>query len=546
MFHVNLIDNDHIDNTNWNTAIYVRISEEENNKSINDSIENQKEILSEYATVHKLSVYGIYADDGVRGGSFDRPAFKNMIKDIDNGHINCVLVKDLSRFGREHIDTDHYLERYFPEKGVRFISVIQGLDSVADPHRMNSIEVPMLNIFNEQYLRQVSNSTKASLMMKRKEGKFVGSLVPYGYIRDTNDKHHLIVDQDTYNIVKGIFKQFVEYSSLSGMATRLNSKGILSPSAYRQSKHGKEISDKKWNHNTIKRILIQEIYTGNMIQGKTYSYNCKVNKREPLPREKWDIVENTHEAIIDKIIFDEVQILLSRNSKPKRNTIKKNTPSIFSGFLVCNDCGKKMVRNVAYYKNELGEKVSYNRYVCSTSKKYGSKQCGSHLMREDTLRDILLDVIDTMINSIIDVSGMMEKSKKKKINDQIGKLENQLYKLEQTITKYNTRITGLYSDYKDDIITLAEYKDMKEYFTVEKEEYENQHDNIKRNISVLETGEADYSEGIKNCLSFKGIKDINRHVLATLVDEIYIDSEKNITINFKFKDELKQYITLNY
>ena len=166
-------------------------------------------------------------------------------------------------------------------------------------------------------------------------------------------------------------------------------------------------------------------------------------------------------------------------------------------------------------------------------------------MREDTLRDILLDVIDTMINSIIDVSGMMKKAKNKEIKDQIGKLENQLYKLEQTITKYNTRITGLYSDYKDEVITLAEYKDMKEYFSVKKVEHENQRDSIKRNIKAFETGEIDYSEGIKNCFSFKGIKDINRHVLATFVDEIYIDSEKNITINFKFKDELKQYVNSN-
>ena len=295
----------------------------------------------------------------------------------------------------------------------------------------------------------------------------------------------------------------------------------------------------------IRRILQQELYTGNMVQGKTYSYNCKVNKREPLPRKKWDIVENTHEAIIDKSIYDEVQVLLSRSSKPKINTIIKKTPSVFSGFLVCKDCGKKMVRNISHYKNKLGEKVIYNRYVCSTSKKYGTKQCGSHLVREDTLRDILLDVIDTMINGIIDVSEMLEKAKMKEINNHVGKLKNQLYKLKQTIAKYSTRITGLYSDYKDDVISLTEYKDMKEYFSEKKTEYECQYDSIKKKIVALESGEIDYSECIKNCLNFKGIKDINRHVLVTLVDDIFIDNEKNVTINFKFKDELKQYINSN-
>ncbi len=213
MFNANAVMNtDIIENANWNTAIYVRISEEEKKKTITDSIKNQKEILQSYAAVHRLNVYKVYEDDGVRGGSFNRPAFNDMLRDIEAGYINCVLVKDLSRFGREHIDADHYLERYFPQKGVRFISVIQGLDSVADPHRMNSIEVPMLNIFNEQYLRQVSNSTKASLMIKRKEGKFVGSIVPYGYKRDPKDKHHLVIDEEACTVVRDIFKWFLEYA----------------------------------------------------------------------------------------------------------------------------------------------------------------------------------------------------------------------------------------------------------------------------------------------------------------------------------------------
>ena len=332
MFNASAVMNaEIIENANWNTAIYVRISEEEEKKSITDSIENQKEILHEYAVVHHLNIYGVYEDDGVRGGSFNRPAFKKMIRDIEAGYVNCVLVKDLSRFGREHIDADHYLERYFPEKGVRFISVIQGLDSVADPHRMNSIEVPMLNIFNEQYLRQVSNSTKASLMMKRKEGKFVGSIVPYGYIRDSKDKYHLVIDEEVYTVVQDIFKWFLDYTSLNEIAVRLNKKSMLSPCAYRNSRNGKPRKVSSWTYMVVKGILMQEIYTGDMIQGKTYSYNCKVNKREPLPRDKWDIVENTHEAIVEKMIFKQAQSLLNRKSKPKK-TVKNTSPSFFGFF----------------------------------------------------------------------------------------------------------------------------------------------------------------------------------------------------------------------
>lgn len=541
MFNANAVMNtDIIENVNWNTAIYVRVSDEEKKKTITDSIENQKEILQQYAAVHRLNVYKVYEDDGVRGGSFNRPAFNAMLRDIEAGYINCVLVKDLSRFGREHIDADHYLERYFPQRGVRFISVIQGLDSVADPHRMNSIEVPMLNIFNEQYLRQVSNSTKASLMIKRKEGKFVGSIVPYGYKRDPKDKHHLVIDEEACTVVRDIFKWFLEYTSLNEIAVRLNNMGVLSPSACRRSKSARPLKASCWTHMGIKGILTQPIYTGDMVQGKTYSYNCKVNKRQPLPEEKWDITPDTHEAIIEKAAFRQVQSLLERKSKPKR-TEKKTPPSVFAGFLICKDCGEKMVRNTAYYINELGERVAYNRYVCSTAKKYGAKVCGTHLIREDVLKEILLDVIDTLVSSVMNVAETISKAERGKLKKQIGILENQLYVNTQSIQKLNERISGLYGDYKDEIISLTEYKDMKARFADDKARIETQQVSIREQIRSLETTGDVPCEAVRHYMRFSDIADIDRSVLSQLVDEIYVDGDKNISVNFKFRDEIRQY-----
>ncbi len=544
MFNASALMNvDIIENVNWNTAIYVRISEEEKRKTITDSIENQKEILQQYAAVHRLNVYKVYEDDGVRGGSFNRPAFNDMIRDIEAGNINCVLVKDLSRFGREHIDADHYLERYFPQKGVRFISVIQGLDSVADPHRMNSIEVPMLNIFNEQYLRQVSNSTKASLMIKRKEGKFVGSIVPYGYMRDPKDKHHLVIDEEACIVVRDIFKWLLEYTSLNEIAARLNSMGVLSPNAYRRSKNVKPLKASSWTHMVVKDILTQPIYTGDMVQGKTYSYNCKVNKREPLPKEKWDITPDTHEAIIEKTVFRQAQSLLERKSKPKR-TEKKTPPSVFAGFLICKECGKQMVRNTAYYTNELGERVAYNRYVCSTAKKYGAKVCSTHLIREDVLKEILLEVIDTLVSSMMNVAETISKAERVKLKKQIGVLENLHYVNTQSIQKLNERISGLYGDYKDEIISLAEYKDMKARFTDDKARIETQQASIQEQIRTLETTDDTPYEAVQHYMRFKDIADIDRSVLSQLVEEIYVDGEKSISVNFKFRDEIKQYCAI--
>ena len=537
------IDNGLSQNTKWDTAIYVRISEEEKKKSISDSIENQKEILSDYAKVHQLNVYKVYEDDGVRGGTFDRPSFKRMISDIESGYVNCVLVKDLSRFGREHIDTDHYLERYFPQRGVRFISVIQGLDSVADPHRMNSIEVPMLNIFNEQYLRQVSNSTKASLMIKRKEGKFVGTRVPYGYKRDEKDKYLLVVEPETYTNVQDIYKWFLDYNSLSQIAKRLNDKDVLSPAAFTAMKKGKTSRHTRWTHMIVRGILNQEIYTGDMVQGKTYSYNCKVNKREPLPREKWDIVPNTHEAIIDKNDFAKVQQLLSKKSKPKK-TVNNTLPSILAGFLVCKECGKKMIRNTSYYVNESGEKVSYNRFVCSTYKHLGKRSCSSHMVREDTILEILSDVISMTIDNVVDASKIIKKADKAKLSKQIGIHKNRLYSVNQTIEKLKNRIAGLYSDYKDEILTLEEYHDMKERFSKDKDELVNEVQRIETQICELESSGDTFIEPVQKYIQFKDYFSLDRNVLSTLVDGIIIDKEKNITVNFKFKDEIKDYCNI--
>ena len=376
-------------------------------------------------------------------------------------------------------------------------------------------------------------------MMKRKEGKFVGSIAPYGYMRDKEDKHRLVLDEDVNVNVQDIFKWYLDYMSLSGIAKRLNDKGVLSPRAYRNSKKGKACKS-VWDNTIVKCILKQEIYTGDMVQGRTCSYNCKVNKRESMPRDKWDIVLGTHEAIIEKKVFKEVQSLLNRKSKPKKKE-KKVEPSIFSGFLTCKDCGKKMVRNTAYYTNENGTKTAYNRYVCSTSKKYGSKVCGSHLINEDVLKDILLDVIDTMVSNVIDVSEAINKAESGKIRKQIGILENRIFTIEQSIKKLSNRISGLYSDYKDEIITLSEYKDMKEKFTSEKEKLESENYNIRDNIKALESNGSTTCTAVEHYLRFRDITDINRHVLSQLVDEIYIDSERNITVNFKFKDEIQKY-----
>ena len=300
-------------------AIYVRISDEEKKRGTYDSIGNQIKILKELAVKKGLTNLEVYRDDSRTGGNFDRPDFNRMISDIENKMVNCILVKDLSRFGREHIDGDYYLEIFLPKHNVRFITQHEGFDSYLDPQRMNSIEAPLINLFNEQYLKQVSNSTKASLKIKRKEGKYVLPQVPYGYLRSPMDKYKLIVDEDVRNVIEDIFSMYLDNISLNEIAHRLEKKGVLPPSQHRRKRKGLTVNpDVVWHAPAVKSILSQDILTGHMIQGKTVSYSHKVKKRTPLPKEQWSIVRDTHEAIIDEDAFSQVQALLSKQTRRRQ------------------------------------------------------------------------------------------------------------------------------------------------------------------------------------------------------------------------------------
>ena len=536
MLHNNLA----IKAMDWNTAIYVRISEEERVKSLGDSITNQKQILKIHAEKNDLNIIKVFTDEGQKGGNFNRPAFKEMIKAIENGTVNCVLVKDLSRFGREHIEGDYYLEKMFPSKGVRFISVLERIDSVEDPERMNSIEIPIINLFNEQYLRQVSNSTKASLMIKRKEGKYVTPIVPYGYQRSPEDKYKLIVDEYAKPIVKDIFRHYLNYMSIREIAKLLDNKGILNPVSYRRELKGKPINpDSHWSNTTVRSILNNPIYTGDMVQGRTKSYSHKVNKRVPLPKDQWNIVPDTHEAIIDKDNFEMVQSLIKYQARPVKR--KHNTkPSILAGFLICADCGKKMQRRITTIEGK-----NYYNYSCSTYKKLGKNTCSSHLIREDVILDILLITINTIIQSMVDIEQAIINKQKNDISKMIIKLNHELYTTNVKIEKADKIKAGLYSDYKLNIISLDDYKGMKKRFgdkvillNIKTRELEDQ-------VKAVSCDTGLNSKAVNIFKQYKGIEKLDRETIGALVNRIVVDHERNITINFKFHDEIKEYCSFS-
>lgn len=526
-------------------AIYVRISDEEKKRGTYDSIGNQIKILKELAVKKGLTNLEVYLDESRTGGNFDRPDFNRMISDIENRKVNCVLVKDLSRFGREHIDGDYYLEIFLPKHNVRFITHHEGFDSYLDPQRMNSIEAPLINLFNEQYLRQVSNSTKASLKIKRKEGKYVVPQVPYGYLRSPADKYKLIVDEDVRRVIEDIFTMYLNNISFNEIAHRLEKRGVLLPSQHRRKRKGRSVNpDVVWRAPAVKSILIQDILTGHMVQGKTVSYSHKIKKRTPLPKEQWAIVRDTHEAIIDEDTFDQVQVLLSKQARPKAKTVKPHItkPSVLAGFVVCADCQKQMQRSQATKDGNV-----YYYYRCKTNKQLGGASCTSHLIAEDIIKEVLLSSINSLIDGFVDVEAALRKNANNEIFLMKKRLQNQLNTTiveRERIANTRANVVHSYVNKLDETLTDEAYVNLRAHIEQMYKDNEERISSLKQELEKRENGDEYMTEFMRLFGKYQGITELTRDIVASLVERILIYGDKSIRIEYKFQDEIRKYIDL--
>lgn len=320
----------------FKTAGYIRLSKEDKIKDESNSVTNQKLIITSFVEKNEdLELIDFYIDDGYSGTTFDRPEYKRMFKDIVEGKVNTIIVKDLSRFGRNYIESDNYLENILPGYNVRFISIIDDIDSLKNPKSVSSIAVPLKNLMNDQYARDISEKVRSTLKIKQLNGEFIGVTALYGYLKNPKDKHKFIIDKEASYIVKKIFNMILLGKSRKEIAEHLNSKNVLTPSLYKliKEKNNNEelIRSKKWNAEIVNRILRNETYTGTLIQNIKTKPNYRANKLIDVNKDEWIITENHHEPIISKDKFDEVQKLLDR--KVKAN--KDNEIDLFSGYLKC-------------------------------------------------------------------------------------------------------------------------------------------------------------------------------------------------------------------
>ena len=394
----------------FKTAGYIRLSKEDRIKDESNSVTNQKAIIDSYVKKSEdLELVDFYIDDGYSGTTFDRPEYKRMFKDIVDGQVNTVIVKDLSRFGRNHIQSDDYIENILPGYNVRFISIIDDIDSYKNPKSVNSIAVPLKNLMNDQYARDISEKVRSTLKIKQLNGEFIGVTAPYGYLKNPKDKHKFIIDKETSYIIKKIFNMILLGKSRKEIAEHLNNKNVLTPSMYKLSKEKTNneelIRSKKWNAEIVNRILRNETYTGTLIQNIKTKPNYRIDKLIDVNKDEWIKLANHHEPIISKDKFDEVQQILNRNTKVNKN----DNIDLFSGYLKCSHCGsgliiKKSKNQIYYYCGSYIKDKSCLKYSINKKKL-------EQMVKDEMVKKINIEQLDRKIlNELIYMIYITDKS----------------------------------------------------------------------------------------------------------------------------------------
>ena len=521
---------------------YLRLSKEDDDIAKSEtlqsnSIENQKEYIEDYLqSKPEIRVVDFYIDDGYSGVNFDRPDFQRMLQDIKDKKINCVIVKDLSRLGRNYIEVGKYIERLFPFLGVRFIAINDNFDSADDAALSNNIIVPFKNLINDAYCRDISIKIRSHLEVKRKRGEFIGAFPVYGYMRG-EDKNKLIVDPCAAEIVKEIFAMKMEGMSQQAIADELNRLGVLSPAEYKKEQGSgyktvfQTHSRAKWTAVAVLRVLTNEVYMGTLIQGKESTPNYKVRVREKKPKEEWIRVENAHEAIISRTDFELISDILQKDT---RVSTGKSAVSVYSGYLVCADCGCSMVR-----KKVRSGSLEYVYYVCSGNKK-DKDICSSHRISENTLNMAITKTLQLHLKQLADLQESIRYIRETSGNsDKIKKLVLQSEKRKEDIEKYNRLKLECYEDYKKELITQDEYMLFKKELDNRIEEIQRAITELGKKKRMLLDGGYEKESLLEKFLTSKEI-ELKRSILVRFISRIYVYEDHRIEIIFRYQDEIRQ------
>ena len=521
------------------TALYCRLSRDDDYHGDSSSIQTQKQMLEQYAKQNSFSHTKFYIADGYSGTSFERPGFQELITDIEKGKVSTIITKDLSRLGRDYLKTGYYLENYFPEHKVRFIAVNDNVDSNKEHQEFT----PFRNIMNEWYAKDISKKIKSAYHTKALEGKFTGPFAPYGYMKDPNNKHKLIVNPETGPIVKRIFDLARSGLTTFKISMILNKDKILKPRAQIIKDHGKYIMDKfvkypyDWSSRSIHAILMNIEYLGHLVCNRNTSKSFKDRTLINVPKEDWIIIRNTHEALVDEETFNIVQPMITA----KRTNVKEtHTYQMFVGLLRCPDCGKTL--SFSRYNN----RKSFGAYACSTYRRFGKGYCTTHYISYEKLYSIVLEDINkhlkhAKISEETVLKHLVESNQIKHEKD-LNRYQKDISKLEKRVEDINALIKKMYEDRLHEKIS-------EERFIIFLRDYENEQKNIKVSINGLRLQLSEYKDKKDDTQKFlsiirkyKNLKELDASILNEMIEKILIydtkeengEKQQRIDIYYKF------------
>ncbi len=527
----------------YRAAIYLRLSKEDGDsflsgKQESDSIGNQRELIRHYLKEHpEIIAAREFVDDGYTGTNFDRPDFQRMMGAVRSGEINCILVKDLSRFGRDYVESGKYLEKIFPQLGIRFIAVNDRYDSGEPASMADSMILPFRNLINDSYSRDTSMKTRTNLDAMRRSGHFVANFTVYGYLRDPEDKHRMIVDEQAAPVVRDIFRWKIEGWSIGRIAAHLSGLGILPPSGYKRAngiRHATPFgsgAQAAWSYVAVKRILSNEVYTGVLVQGKRTTPNYKVKKSVCRKESEWARVEGTHEAIIPRSQYDLVQQLLLEDTRTRP---EGTAVPLFAGRIFCKRCGSTMTRKTV---NSGVKKYIY--YVCSANKK-DRKSCSSQMIAENQLEAAVLATVQAQVQALLDMDKALENAESLCWERrELDQLTANIARQEGQIRKCERLKLDAYTDFKDGLLTREEFWQLKE-------SYSGQIAAAQEAIRCSERGRqhirecADGQQGwLAQFRQYRGLRELTRPVVVHLIEHILVSQDKQIEVRFRQRDQFE-------
>jgi len=519
----------------WRIAVYIRLSREDGNGE-SESVVNQKKILREYLEERFDGRYEIvddYVDDGLTGTDDARADFMRLVQDIENGKITCVLCKTLARAFRNYSDQGYYLEYYFPQKNIRFISMGDpAIDTFKNPDAITGLEVPITGLMNDRYAGRTSNDVRRTLDMKRRRGEFIGSFPPYGYLKDPGNKNHLIPDPDILPIKQAILGWILhDGMSLNGVARTLNELGIPNPTAYKRrlgwtycNPKAKE-NDGLWVGTTVRRMLLDRVNLGHMVQGRQRVISYKVHDRVAVPEEEWFVVENTHEATFSQEEYDKLADLFQRNTRAPNG---KRTVHLFSGFLRCADCNKALQRATP-------KGVVY--YCCRTYREKSKTKCSKHTIREEQIAAAVLAAVTLQIALLDSLEEMVEEIRASaEVDAQAQRIEKMLGDKRRERDRARFLSDGLYADWKTGEITGDAYQRMKIKYQEQMEQLAGAIEKLTEEQRRLATTAGAESAAFADFLKCRNVRTLDRNLLLALVDTVFVHENKEITIQFALED----------